>query len=159
MLIDSNVISLQISTAGIMQQIIWIGSSSIWTVRTFVPVHGIPGIRGVRIYRVYARQIRIRTADGSVNTGSTSCNRRTGSDRMHWLDSWLFWVMKHSLINKWLQTTVVPFHEPWPLDPSELYKHVRACPRNLEIYDIPTRAPELIILHGKWNIRIPPSWA
>ena len=48
MLMDSNVISLQISTAGIMQQIVWIGLSSIRTVRTSVPVHGIPGIRGVR---------------------------------------------------------------------------------------------------------------
>ena len=37
MLKDSNVISLQISTADIMQQIVWIGSSSIRTVRTFVP--------------------------------------------------------------------------------------------------------------------------
>ena len=46
---DSNVISLQISTAGIMQQIIWIGSSSIRTVRTSVPVYGIPGIHGVRV--------------------------------------------------------------------------------------------------------------
>ena len=35
---DSNVISLQISTAGIMQQIVWIGSSSIRTERTPVPV-------------------------------------------------------------------------------------------------------------------------
>ena len=49
MLKDSNVISLQISTAGIMQQIGWIGSSSIRTMRTSVPVHGIPGIRGVRV--------------------------------------------------------------------------------------------------------------
>ena len=49
MLNDSNVISLQISTAGIMQQIVWIGSSSIRTVRTSVPVHGISGIRGVRV--------------------------------------------------------------------------------------------------------------
>ena len=32
-----------------MQQIVWIGSSSIRTVRTSVPVHGIPGIRGVRV--------------------------------------------------------------------------------------------------------------
>ena len=49
MLKDNNVISSQISTAGIMQQIGWIGSSSIRTVRTSVPVHGVPGIRGVRV--------------------------------------------------------------------------------------------------------------
>ena len=49
MLKDSNVISLQISTADIMQQIVWIGSSSIRTVRTFVPDPGIPGILGVRV--------------------------------------------------------------------------------------------------------------
>ena len=49
MLNGSNVISLQISTADIMQQIVWIGSSSIRTVRTFVPEHGIPGILGVRV--------------------------------------------------------------------------------------------------------------
>ena len=49
MLKDSNVISLQISTADIMQQIVWIGSSSIRTVRTFVPEHSIPGILGVRV--------------------------------------------------------------------------------------------------------------
>ena len=49
MLKDSNVISLQISTADIMQQIVWIGSSSIRTVRTFVPKPGIPGILGVRV--------------------------------------------------------------------------------------------------------------
>lgn len=49
MLYDSNVISLQISAAGIMQQIVWIGSSAIRTVRTSVPEHGIPGIRGVRV--------------------------------------------------------------------------------------------------------------
>ena len=49
MLKDSNVISLQISTADITQQIVWIGSSSIRTVRTFVPEHGIPGILGVRV--------------------------------------------------------------------------------------------------------------
>ena len=49
MLKDSNVISLQISTADIMQQIVWIGSSSIRTVRTFVPERGIPGILGVRV--------------------------------------------------------------------------------------------------------------
>ena len=42
-------ISLQISTADIMQQIVWIGSSSIRTVRTFVPESGIPGILGVRV--------------------------------------------------------------------------------------------------------------
>ena len=49
MLKDSNVISLQISTADIMQQIVWVGSSSIRTVRTFVPERGTPGILGVRI--------------------------------------------------------------------------------------------------------------
>ena len=49
MLKDSNVISLQISTADIMQQIVWIGSSSIRTVRTFVPERGIPGILGIRV--------------------------------------------------------------------------------------------------------------
>ena len=49
MLNGSNVISLQISTADIMQQIVWIGSSSIRTVRTFVPEPGIPGILGVRV--------------------------------------------------------------------------------------------------------------
>ena len=49
MLKDSNVISLQRSTADIMQQIVWIGSSSIRTVRTFVPEPGIPGILGVRV--------------------------------------------------------------------------------------------------------------
>ena len=32
-----------------MQQIVWIGSSSIRTVRTFVPEPGIPGILGVRV--------------------------------------------------------------------------------------------------------------
>ena len=53
MLIDSNVISLQISTADITQQIVWIGSSSIRTVRTFVPEPGIPGILGVRITKAY----------------------------------------------------------------------------------------------------------
>ena len=52
MLNDSNVISLQISTADIMQQIVWIGSSSIRTVRTFVPEHDIPGILGVRVTMV-----------------------------------------------------------------------------------------------------------
>ena len=45
----AKVISLQISTADIMQQIVWIGSSSIRTVRTFVPEPGIPGILGVRV--------------------------------------------------------------------------------------------------------------
>ena len=55
MLNDSNVISLQISTAGIMQQIVWIESSSVRTVRTSVPVHGIPGIRGVRATRALKR--------------------------------------------------------------------------------------------------------
>ena len=49
MLKGSNVIGLQISTADIMQQIVWIGSSSIRTVRTFVPEPGIPGILGVRV--------------------------------------------------------------------------------------------------------------
>ena len=49
MLNGSNVISLQISTADIMQQIVWIESSSIRTVRTFVPEPGIPGILGVRV--------------------------------------------------------------------------------------------------------------
>ena len=49
MLKDSNVISLQISTADIIQQIVWIGSSSIRTVRTFVPEPGIPGILDVRV--------------------------------------------------------------------------------------------------------------
>ena len=49
MLNDSKVISLQMSTADIMQQIVWIGSSSIRTVRTFVPEPGIPGILGVRV--------------------------------------------------------------------------------------------------------------
>ena len=49
MLNDSNVISLQISTSDILQQIVWIGSSSIRTVRTFVPEPGIPGILGVRV--------------------------------------------------------------------------------------------------------------
>ena len=56
MLKDSNVISLQISTADIMQQIVWIGSSSIRTVCTFVPEPGIPGILGVRVTLLYFDQ-------------------------------------------------------------------------------------------------------
>ena len=80
MLKDSNVISLQISIADITQQIVWIGSSSIRTVRTFVSEPGIPGILGVRVTRRGDFMSYFRGGDGEV----ALLTRDYSGDGEHW---------------------------------------------------------------------------